>query len=166
MASLYSMTGDYMSLMAKLYDEETDEQAVIDTLDSIEAVMEDKCDSIAMVMNELQGDIDKLDKEIKRLQARKKTLENNRTRLKGYIEQAMKATGKLKFKTQMFSFGIRKAGTRSLSLMVNIEDLPPEFQKVTVEANKEAIKAAMKEQGVEEFAFARLEPATEYVSIK
>lgn len=165
MGSLYEMTNDYVKLMGMLYDDEMDEETIVDTLDSIESVMEIKCDSIAMVMNELQGDIDKIDKEIKRLQARKKTLENNHGRLKGYIERAMRATGKLKFKTQMFSFGIRKAGARSLVLTVEPDKLPEQFRKVTVEADKSAIKEAMKSQNVEALEFAYLAPATEYVSI-
>lgn len=166
MASLYSMTNDYVELMGRLYDEDLDEQIITDTLDCIESAMEDKCDSIAMVMNELQGDIDKIDKEIKRLQARKKTLENNHDRLKGYIERAMRAVGKLKFKTNLFSYGIRKAGARSLVLTVEPDQLPEEFRVVTVSADKNAIKDAMKAQGVEALDFAYLAPASEYVSIK
>jgi hypothetical protein len=164
--SLYELTGDYMKLMGMLYDDEMDEETILDTLESIETVMEDKCDSIAMVMNELQGDIDKIDKEIKRLQARKKTLENNHGRLKLYVENTMRATGKTKFKTNLFNFSIRKAGARSLVLTVEPDQLPEEFRKVIIDADKNAIKEAMKAQGVEELEFAYLAPATEYVSIK
>ncbi|MBQ5658757.1 MAG: siphovirus Gp157 family protein [Peptococcaceae bacterium] len=166
MASLYELTNDYVKLMGMLYDDEMDEQTILDTLESIETVMEDKCDSIAMVMNELQGDIDKIDKEIKRLQARKKTLENNHDRLKRYIEIAMRAAGKAKFKTNLFNFSIRKAGARSLVLTVEPDQLPEEFRVVTVSADKTAIKDAMKAQGVEALDFAYLAPASEYVSIK
>ena len=166
MASLYNLTDDYLKVQNMMDEEELDEQTLIDTLESIEAVIEDKCDSIAMVMNEVQGDIDKLDKEIKRLQARKKTLENNKERLKNYVETFMRLTGKTKFKTNLFSFGIRKAGSRSLVLTVEPDKLPEEYRTVVVEANKQAIKDAMKTQGVEVLDFAYLAPATEYLSIK
>lgn len=42
MSSLYSMTADYEHVLQMLYDEEYDEQTVIDTLDSIEGAIEDK----------------------------------------------------------------------------------------------------------------------------
>lgn len=164
--SLYELTGDYMKLMGMLYDDEIDEQTIRDTLESIESVMEDKCENTTIIMNELQGDIDKLDKEIKRLQARKKTLENSKERLKGYIESSMKTTGKTKFKTDLFNFSIRKAGSRSLVLTVEPDKLPEEYRKVTIDADKNAIKAAMKEQGVETLDFAYLAPATEYLLIE
>lgn len=166
MSSLYSLTNAYKELLLLLYSEDADQQTVIDTLDSIEGAMEDKADCLASMMQGLQNDIDGLQKEIARLQARKKTLENSKERLKGYIFAAMQATGRKSFKTMLYSYGIRKAGARSLSVTVEPWQLPPEFQKVTIEADKAAIKKMMQEHGVEECDIARLEPASEYLSIK
>lgn len=163
---MYRMTNAYNELLQLLYDEEADDQTVIDTLDSLEGAMEDKADALASMLQGLQNDIDALDKEIKRLQGRKKTLENSGGRLKGYIEAAMRATGKTKFKTTLYTYGIRKAGARALVLDVDAAELPPEFQKITVAANTTAIKDMLKAQGVEECAFAHLAPASEFLSIK
>lgn len=165
--SLYSMTEAYKRLLSMLYDDEADESAIIDTLDSIEGAMEVKADSIASIMQALQGDIDILDAEIKRLQARKKVFENKKARLQAYLEQAMRATGKTKFSTALFSYSIRKAGARALVLDVQPEQLPAEFQKITVAADKDAIKAAMKAHGAEKIeGVGYLAPQTEYLSIK
>ena len=46
--------------------------------------------------------------EEERLAARRKAIENNRERLKDYLQNCMIATNKLKFKTAMHSFGIQK----------------------------------------------------------
>ena len=163
---VYKLTNAYNELLQLLYDEEADGQTVIDTLDSIESALEDKADCIASMMQGLQNDIDGLQKEIARLQARKKVLENSKERLKGYIEAAMRATGKTKFKTMLYTYGIRKAGARALVLDCDPAELPPEFQRVTVAADNAAIKEAMKQQGVEQLPFAHLAPQSEYLSIK
>ena len=110
MSSLYSMTADYEHVLQMLYDEEYDEQAVIDTLDSIEGAIEDKADGYAMIMRELEADADKLKAEEKRLESRRMALENKAKRLKANLYESMKAVGKPKFKTTLFSFGIQKNG--------------------------------------------------------
>lgn len=167
MSTLYKLAQDYEELLQLLYDDEQDEQTIIDTLDAVEAAIEDKCNSVAIVMRELETDIDGLDKEIKRLQARKQVLSNRRERLRDYIAQTMQAVGVKKLQTQLFSFGIRKAGARSLVLTVEADALPSEFQKVTIEPNKAAIKDAMKAAGADEIAgVGYLAPASEFLSIK
>lgn len=167
MSSLYKLAQDYEELLQMLYDDEQDESAVLDTLDAIEGAIEDKCNSVAIVMRELETDIDGLDKEIKRLQARKQVLSNRRERLKGYIAQTMQAVGVKKLQTQLFTFGIQKAGQRSLVLTVEADKLPREYQKITVAADNAAIRDAMKAHGAEEIeGVGYLAPATEFLKIK
>lgn len=162
---MYRMTNAYNELLQLLYDNEADEQTVIDTLDSIESALEDKADCIASMMNGLQNDIDGLKKEIDRLQERKKTLENSKNRLKCYIEAAMRATGKTKFKTMLFTYGLRKSGSRSLVLDVQPDELPPSLQKITIEADNSAIRELMKKDNTDTCRYAHLAPASEYLRI-
>ena len=42
MNSLYELGNDYAWLLSLLYDEDTDEQTLIDTLDSIEGAIDEK----------------------------------------------------------------------------------------------------------------------------
>ena len=166
MGEMYEMTNAYNELLQMLYDSEIEEQTVLDTLDSIEDALEVKADCLSSMIGGLQSDIDGIDGEIKRLQARKRTFENRRDSLKSYIFAMMRATGKKKFKTMLYSYGIRKAGTRSLELTVDVDELPQEYKKIVVTADKDAIKKMMKEQGTEETPYARLLPATEFLSIQ
>ena len=79
----------------------------------------------------------------------------NIARIKGSLEAAMIATGKKKFKTDLFSFGIQKNPPR-LVLDKGIEDIPMDyyiFQDPV--ADKEKIKAELK--AGEKFDFAHLE---------
>ena len=84
MSTLYELTGDYLQLMNMLYDDNEDTECILDTLEGVDYEIEEKANSYAIIMDSFQADIDHLDKEIKRLQKKKKTYEN---RIKGLIER-------------------------------------------------------------------------------
>ena len=44
MSNIYELTSNYDHLLNMLYDEDVDEQAILDTLESIEGDIEDKAD--------------------------------------------------------------------------------------------------------------------------
>lgn len=139
--SLYNLTADYEHVLNMLYDDEYDEQTVIDTLDSIEGAIEDKADGYAMIIRMVDADIESIKAEEARLASRRIALENKKKRMKGNLYEAMKTVGKPKFKTSLFSFGIRKnGGRRALILDVDVDKLPPGLQKITIEANNEALR--------------------------
>ena len=49
MSNIYELTSNYDHLLNMLYDEDVDEQAILDTLESIEGDIEDKADGYATV---------------------------------------------------------------------------------------------------------------------
>ena len=108
MASMYELTADYMTVLAMASDGETPPDVIANTLDAIGEEIEIKAENSAIVMQEIKAEADKIDAEIKRLTARKKALETNADAIKDRIYNAMKATGKEKFKTTLFSFSIGK----------------------------------------------------------
>lgn len=167
MNSLYNLTTDYQQLLNLLYDGEVDQQTVMDTLDALEDAIEDKADGYAVIIKTIDADVDAIEAEIKRLQARKQALNNRKEWLKSNLEDTMRALGKTKFKTALFSFGIQKnGGKRALVLDCPINELPPELQKVTIEANSEAIRHMLAEQGTEDNQYAHLAPQGEHLSIR
>lgn len=106
--SLYELTGDFLSLMNMLYDEDVDEESLIDACESLELQIEDKADGYAKIIKGMDSNIAGIEAEEKRLKARKSALRNRQEWLKGNLEGTMRAMGKTKFKTDLFSFGIRK----------------------------------------------------------
>ena len=167
MNSLYNLTTDYQQLLNLLYDGEVDQQTVMDTLDALEDAIEDKADGYAVIIKTIDADVDAIEAEIKRLQARKQALDNRKEWLKSNLEDTMRALGKTKFKTALFSYGIQKnGGKRALVLDCPINELPPELQKVTIEANSEAIRHMLAEQGTEDNQYAHLAPQGEHLSIR
>lgn len=108
MQTIYELTADYMAVLEMASDPDTDPQAIADTLEGIGEEIEIKAENTAKVLKELEGEAAKLKAETERLDARRKNIENNIKSIKSRIYDAMKLTGKEKFKTTLFSFSIGK----------------------------------------------------------
>lgn len=106
--TLYELTGGFLELWDMIDDPDVDEAVILDTLEAIDGEIEDKADGYATVIAEAKGKADTIKAEIDRLTARKKAVENNIDRMKKSLQNAMELTGKTKFKTALFSFGIQK----------------------------------------------------------
>lgn len=131
MKTLYELTSIYENLLVMLYDEQTDEQMILDTLESIEGEIEDKADGYAKLIRELLGDAEKIKVEKQRLEARQKVYENRAKLLKDRLQEAMIKTGKTKFKTELFSFNIQKNGGVLPVIIDDINAVPLEYFKHT-----------------------------------
>ena len=151
MANLYELTGDFLTLMDMLEDEECDEQCIMDTLESVEYEIEEKADGYAKIIKSLESDIEGLSKEADRLTARKKTYENRIKWLKQNLEMCMRATGKKKFTTDLFSFNIQKnGGKRKLVIDVDVENVPEQYRIKQPDAiDGDSIREYLKENGLE-----------------
>lgn len=108
MSRLYELKENYKQIASMLYEEEIDEQCILDTLESIEGEIEEKADNYAVIIKELLGDAEICKQEKLRLEARQKSFENRAKLLKDKLQEVMIETGKTKFKTSKFSFGIQK----------------------------------------------------------
>lgn len=106
--TLYELTGEYIQLFYMLYDDEAEDEAIVAACESIEGQIEDKADGYAKVIKSVGVSVEGIKAEIDRLQKRKASLEKKQELLKGNLESSMRAIGKTKFKTDLFSFGIQK----------------------------------------------------------
>lgn len=146
MSKLYELKAAYQELMEKLYDDELPEQTIIDTLDSIEGEIEDKTNGYCMIIRQFDADINALKEEETRLAKRRKSLESRKDFLKGNLFGTMKTVGLSKITTPMFTVNIqRNGGKRALVLDVEPDQLPEEFQKITVSANNDALRELLGE---------------------
>lgn len=174
MAALYELAGEFLQLMDMLDDEECDEQCIMDTLESVEYEIEDKADGYAKIIKSLESNVDGLSKEADRLITRKKTYENRIKWLKQNLEMCMRATGKRKFTTDLFSFNIQKnGGKRKLVVDVDVEKVPEKYRVKQPDAiDGESIREYLKENGLEgqdgslNCEFAHLEPQGESLRIR
>ena len=123
MSTMYELTDNFMAVLEMASDPEIPPEAIADTLEGIEGEIELKAQSYAIIIKELEGEAVKLKTEETRLLSKRKSLENNIKRIKDNLFNAMKITGKEKFKTDLFSFGIQKSPAK---LVIDDLSLIPE----------------------------------------
>lgn len=160
--NLYTLKENWKQVADMLYEEEVDEQCVLDTLESIEGEIEDKADNYAKIIKELEALREARKAEAKRLNESANILDNRIKFLKGNLFDVMKETGKTKFVTELFSFNICKNGGKQ-ALTIDGE-VPEEFIKVIIENDTDKIREKL-ENG-ENLPFAHLEPRGESLRIK
>ncbi len=122
---LYELTGQYLTLQEMVEDETVDSEVLRDTMEGLDGEIEEKADAYASIIFLLDGNIETLDKEIQRLEKKKKAMKNNQDFLKRNLEASMIAIGKKKFKTDKFSFGIQR-NAPSLEI-VDASKIPAEY---------------------------------------
>lgn len=161
MSNLYELKENYKKVADMLYEEEIDEQCILDTLESIEGEIEDKADGYAKIIKELESKRDARKAEAKRLTDNATLFDNRIKRLKQNLFNSMKIRGKTKFTTDLFTFRIQKnGGKRALTIDGKV---PKEYTKIIVENDTDKIRQAL-ESG-KEISFAHLEPHSESLRI-
>lgn len=140
MSTLYELTGAYQQLLDMIESGEYNEVEIMDYLQTIDGEIEDKADNYAKVIKELEGSVGIIKAEIDRLSGKKSNLENNIKKLKQSLEMAMRITGKTKFKTDLFGFGIQK---NPAALVIDSAYIPAEYM---VQKDPEPDKAKIKEE--------------------
>lgn len=146
MSTLYQLTADYMELLEMAEDPDIDEQALKDTMEGIEGALEIKAEGYAKIIRMLEGDAAVCDAESKRLRNKKQAIERNIDHMKKALQYSMVQTGKTKFKTPLFSFGIQK---NPASVVIDHAGMVPASYWIPQppELDKKAIKAYIKENG-------------------
>lgn len=145
---LYEITGEILELLTMAEDLELDQKMIRDTMEGLDFEFEEKAEAYAKVVKTLEMDIAGLDEEIQRMTKRKATIKNNIDRLKRSLEGAMIATGKRKFKTPLFGFGIQK-NPPSLNIL-DESKVPAEFWiEQQPKLDKKAALAYVKENKVD-----------------
>ena len=151
--TLYELTAEYMQLLEIAEDPDTDVQVLMDTMEGVSGEIEEKADGYAKVMKELEAEEQKIKNEVDRLNVRRLSISNNIRAMKLRLQESMKLTGKTKFKTDLFSFGIQKNPPSVVIDEQYLENLPQEYlipqePKVDKTKIKEDLKAGKDLTGV------------------
>lgn len=147
MAKLYEIVGAFKELLEMASEENMDQKLISDTLEGVEFEFEEKADGYAKVVKMLEGDVEAIDKEIKRLTEKKNTIKNNISGIKKNLENAMITTGKTKFKTLLFGYNIQK---KPVSVSIDDENqIPKDFWiEQEPKLDKKSLAAYLKENEV------------------
>jgi hypothetical protein len=142
--ALYQIEQEYLNIVQSIIDaggEITEEQET--ALSISKEQLQNKGVCYGFICKELEGNIDLIDLEIKRLQALKKPLANSIDRLKNNLSQAMQMFEVTELKTPLLKINFRKSESIEVT---DIDLLDADFVKTTITkaADKIAIKEAIK----------------------
>ncbi|WP_353457598.1 siphovirus Gp157 family protein [Staphylococcus coagulans] len=88
MTNIFEINEKYLEVL-EMANQDVDPQIIEDTLESIESELHEKIDNTIGLKRSVDGDIDVIDKEIKRLQGLKKQKQNLSERLKEILRYTL-----------------------------------------------------------------------------
>ena len=158
--TLYEMTAAQKELYELMTSGEIDEEVYADTLEGIGIA--EKIEGYCVVENELSGDLDKIESEIKRLTAKKAAIENNVKRLRLRLGDCLLTMNTTKYNAGTYT--VYRRETQQV-IIDDPQKIPAEFMKTKVSEapNKALIKERIKSG--EEIAGAHLQ-ANQSITIK
>ena len=163
--SLYELTSDLQALVDFGYTED-DEQAFLDTLEGIIGGIQDKADGYCAVISRFNANVEMIKAEEERLSNRRKTIENNISRMKEALKKALEAmetSGIEKPEIHTDFHTIKLAGNGGKQPMkVNEEKVPDNYKMIVYQTDTEKIRKEL-ESG-KKLPFAYLEPRGRHVT--
>lgn len=148
MQTLYEISSELRNLYDKLengegVDLETGEiePELVNALAVNQQNLQTKGIDIGYVIKSFDDEIDLYDREIKRLQERKQVLKNAQERVKNNLKNAMEEFGIVEIKGGTLKINFRKSESVEVD---NVDLLDDKFKRIKVEADKTAIKQAIK----------------------
>ena len=154
METMYSLTQDYKKLLDLAGSMDADElETFNDTLEAVLGEIEVKADGYAVVLAEIEGRINTVNREIGRLEAIESALSNTRRRMIDRLKTAMEDIGKKEIKTDLHRFKIVNNGGK-LPMAVQEDCVPEEYTKteVKITPDKDKIRTALESGEVLPFA--------------
>ncbi|HHL2038278.1 TPA: siphovirus Gp157 family protein [Clostridium perfringens] len=142
MAKLYELANNYRNLTELIDREDVEQDLIQNALKECKGDIEEKVDNIVKLIRNTESDIEGYKAEEKRLNARRKSLENNVTSLKNYLDSSLKGLGLKEVKTTLFTCKFQKS--KASVDIENLEDIPSGYIKIKKEADKIALYTALK----------------------
>ena len=143
--SLYQIEQTYLNIVEELIENGGELTPSLEAeLNISKTELQNKGVCYGFIVKELEGNIDLIDLEIKRLNALKKPLVNSIDRLKNNLSQAMQMFEVTELKTPLLKINFRKSESIEVT---DIDLLDADFVKTTITkaADKIAIKEAIKQ---------------------
>lgn len=140
MSTLYDIQGDIEQLYV-LATEDGDEQAFLDTLESLKGELSEKAAGYVQVMKQLEMEETECDKVIEAFKAKKQKRVNSRNRMSEALMSAMDTAGVCVLPAGEYELKIVKNG--GLKPLEITGEVPDNFTKVVIEPDKAKIREAL-----------------------
>lgn len=164
MTTLRQLSQEMAEVQSLALDPELPETALVDTLDAMSGIFNDKAIKVVHVIANSDPDIEAIDQEIKRLQGRKKIIQSAQARLRDYLRYNMEKTGINKIESPLFT--ITLAMGRDIAVVDDVDSLPDDMVRVktTIDPDKGKILSAL-QNGID-IPGARMEKSKSSVRIE
>lgn len=165
MSALYEITGQFKELV-KLQETADEDMAVAirDTMAGIEAEFNDKALAVSHVILNFDADVAALDREIERLQERKRLVTNRQREIREYLRENMEAAGMTKISYPLFTITLAKG--REVVVVDDENAIPDELMRVKTEIAPDKTAIANKIKAGEVVPGCHLERGASSVRIK
>ena len=159
--TLYDLKGEFQALY-ELATSEDDEQAFLDTLESLRGDLEVKAAGYVHIIKQLEMESNECDKAIEAFKQKKTVRTNSIKRMKDALIDALDVAGLNGLQAGEYSMKIAKNG--GLQPLKIDGDIPDSFMKVVYEPDNNKIREAL--LNGEELDFAHLEDRGRHLNIK
>ena len=163
---LYEIDSELTQLESALIEaggEITDE--VNERFDDLLQMREEKVAGYVAVIRRLETSAEAYASEAKRLSGGARTMQNSADRLKQRLLDAMTARGDQEYETPLGRVRTYPGSARSVTVLVDPDDLPDRFKRVTVAPDKRALADALKAHDPDVIRLAEFEPPTPFLRI-
>jgi hypothetical protein len=138
--TLYEIAGEYRDAAAVLADSDMPEEVITDTLEGIKGEAEDKLQSLAAVILNLEAEADAVKAAADKMTARYRALNTRAESLREYALQNMKAVDLTEVRTSQF---VLKVALNNPAVIVDNENDIPESFFITMPATSKLDKTAV-----------------------
>ena len=141
--TLYEIDSAYQNLYEAYEAAETEEdkKAILDTLDSLDGVLEVKLENYGKMYKNAMSEYEALKAEKQRLEKRMKTAQNLALKLKENVKSCLEWHGKSKFTAGIFKYTVRK--NPPSAVVDDIKALPSKYVSVVYKPLTAEIKKAL-----------------------
>lgn len=126
--------------MLECVDEETGDVIDIDKLNDLEMERDKKISNIGCWIKDLKAEAEALKTEKKALEKRQMVAEHKAESLKDYLQTYLNGG---KYKDSRISISYRTSKAVDIAEDLDVNDLPDDYKRIKVEADKTAIKEAL-----------------------
>lgn len=106
---LYEIAAEYQQFLEAVESGEIPEEAITDTLESIETLLEEKADNIACLIKNMTAEVAAIKAEEQNLAERRKNKEKQIDRIKTYLSDTLQKANMLKIETPRNKISFRKS---------------------------------------------------------